>query len=202
MHLQRVTCNTHAICPQKMSFSSTTSSSVFQSAHYSDLLYIRCWVYCSAPRCVFSPLGWGKKSIQKNNNVQSFICSADIQLALVGLAGSLIKQVFFFFVLVFSLNSQPLFLNKRSVRLLLFLLSTCQSFVSCTFLKVHIGTRALGLFEDCACGLDCSDISCWFNVTLHLKTLSSGRILFLFFFFSPSFLSFKLEVSLKCICYW
>ena len=124
--------------------------------------------------CIFRPVGQGQKMYSKINKAGCIFCGVDIPWAVVRLAGSLIKQLFSRF-----LNPNLFFLNKRSVSFLVFLLSTCQSFVSCTFLKVHVGTRALGLFEDRVCGLDCSDISCWFNVTLHLQTLSSGRFLVL-----------------------
>lgn len=123
----------------------------------------------------------------KINNVGCNICSADILWAGFRLAGSLIRRLFCHFFPHVLAKLQPFFLYNRSVSLLVFLLSTCQSFVSSTFKSVHVGTRALGLFEDCVCGLDCSDISCWFNVTLHLQTLSSGS----FSSFFPSPLNWK-----------
>lgn len=156
-----------------------------QSVYFSHFLDIMCWTYAWLQVVCLLPSRTTTEMYSKINKVGRLICSADILWAVVRLAGSLIRQlfvVFFFLLLMFSLNSNLFSLNKRSVSRLVFLLSTCQSFVSCTFLKVHVGTRTLRLFEDCVCGLDCSDISCWFNVTLHLQTLSSGRFLFLFFF--------------------
>lgn len=111
--------------------------------------------------CIFRPVGRGQKCIQKFIRWGVLSSRRIFREPVVGLAGSLIKQLFCsFFSPRVLLKLQPFFLNKRSVSLLVFLLSTCQSFVSCTFLKVRVGTRALGPFEDCVCGLDCSDISC------------------------------------------
>ncbi len=154
-----------------------------QSVYYSHFLDIMCWAYVRLQVVYLLLCRTRTEMYSKINKVECLIYRADILWAVVRLAGSLIKQlfcVFFFLSLMFSLNSSLFFfLNKRSVSLLVCLLSTCQSFVSCTFLKAHVGTRAHRLFEDCVCGLDCSDISCWFNVTLHLETLSSGGFLFL-----------------------
>lgn len=105
---------------------------------------------CSAAGlCISCPVGPRTEMYSTTDKVGCL----DILCAIVRLAGSLIRQLFCVCVcppLVFSLNSQPPFAIKRSVSLPVFLLSTCQSFVSCTFLKAPVGTRAR----------DCLKIAC------------------------------------------